>query len=111
MRPGVWAPLGDPDKAFTSIVRRAKVQDFHMHDLKHVALSHMLKDEGWSRDELKELGIQYSDKAIDVYLHLEALDALGKVARMGQEKKEEPEEKQTDRNNVAFPLPARQVAS
>jgi integrase len=111
MKPGAWAPLGDPDKAFTSIVRRAKVVNFHMHDLKHVALSHMLKDEGWSRDELKELGIQYSDKAIDVYLHLEALDALGRVARMGQEAKKEPGESQPDRNSVAFPVPQRQAVS
>jgi hypothetical protein len=60
---------------------------------------------------LKELGIQYSDKAVDVYLHLEALDALGRVARMGQEKKKEPGESQTNRNNVAFPLPQCQAVS
>ena len=39
----------------------------------------MLKTEGWTRDEIKDLGIQYSDKAIDVYLNLDAEDALAKV--------------------------------
>lgn len=59
-------------RAWADVLTEAKVQDFHLHDLKHVAITRMLRDEEWSRRELRELGIQYSDRALDVYYHEDA---------------------------------------
>jgi hypothetical protein len=81
LKPGRWKFLGDPDRHWKYLLAKAGISDFHFHDLKHVAITNMIKVEGWTRDELKDLGIQYSDRAIDVYLNLDAEDALGMVNR------------------------------
>jgi integrase len=76
---GAWRPLGDFDRHWNYLCEKAEVTDLHFHDLKHVAITRMLRDEGWSRDDLKGLGIQYSDRAIDVYYNSDAESILGKA--------------------------------
>jgi integrase len=70
-----WGFQGNPKKAFKNVCEKAGVFDFHFHDLKHVAITYMLKN-GVSRDALKKRGIQLSDKSIDVYDETDAFDTL-----------------------------------
>jgi integrase len=80
-----WAPMGEPDKHWSYICGKAKVADFHFHDLKHVAISwmvHARNEDGSTRytlQDLKDLGIQYSDEAIAVYLNLDAECVLSRL--------------------------------
>lgn len=53
------------------VCKRAGIEDFHFHDLKHCAITYLL-DHGYSRQDLKQCGIQYSDKMIDKYYHFDA---------------------------------------
>lgn len=62
-----------------AVLDKAEVADFHLHDLKHVALTRMLRDERYSTWDLKDLGIQYSQKAIEVYYNSNAEAALQKA--------------------------------
>lgn len=48
-----------------------KVEDFHFHDLKHIALTYLL-DNGYSERDLKNCGIQYTKTMIDRYYHHDA---------------------------------------
>lgn len=70
-----WEPMGNPRRHWEYICEKAKVEDFHFHDLRHVAITYMLK-QGWSREQLKKLGVQHTDRAIDVYDHTDADDVL-----------------------------------
>lgn len=70
-----WKYQGNPKKLFARVCEDAEVSDFHFHDLKHVAITHMLKA-GISRDALKKRGIQMSDRSIDVYDESDAFDTL-----------------------------------
>lgn len=72
-----WEYQGNFKKMFATVCKNANVSDFHFHDIKHVAISYMLSEQGYSRDVLKKRGIQMSDKAIDVYDQSDALDTLG----------------------------------
>ena len=72
-----WAYQGNPKKHFAYVCneKHANVTDFHFHDLKHVAITHMLKV-GVGRDALKKRGIQLSDRSIDVYDATDAFDTV-----------------------------------
>ena len=35
---------------------KAKINDFHMHDLRHCGAQHLIEDEGWSTMELMQQG-------------------------------------------------------
>lgn len=48
-------------------LKEAKIKDFHWHDLKHVAITYLRDDVKLSKDEIKTLGLQFSDKMIDLY--------------------------------------------
>lgn len=73
-----WEYAGKTSKRFVTICDDAEVGDFRFHDLKHVAITNMLKS-GFTRDSLKRLGIQFSDRAIDVYDETSAFDELAKI--------------------------------
>jgi integrase len=72
-----WEYQGNPRKHFAHICDKdhANVDNFHFHDLKHVAITRMLKA-GTSRDVLKKRGIQLSDRSIDVYDETDAFDTI-----------------------------------
>lgn len=70
-----WGYQGNPKKGFEHACENAKVYDFHFHDLKHVAITGLLKA-GVSRDDLKKRGIQLSDRSIDVYDETDAFDTI-----------------------------------
>lgn len=44
------------EKAFKACVAKAKINDFHMHDLRHCGAQHLIEDEGWSTMELMQQG-------------------------------------------------------
>lgn len=81
-----WWKMGNPRRHFSYICDKANVADFHFHDLKHEAITYMLHvrdSEGklkYSVQDLKDLGIQFSDKAISVYLNLDAEYVLDRLA-------------------------------
>ena len=84
-----WEYAGNYKKAFTSLCDKVGVVNFHFHDLKHVSISNMLKmrkpngERKYTRESLKNLGIQMSDDSIDVYDETTALDEL-EMVRGGQ---------------------------
>jgi len=44
------------EKAFARAVKRAGIEDFHMHDLRHCGAQHLIEDEGWNTIELMQQG-------------------------------------------------------
>jgi integrase len=60
---GRWEPMGNPKKHWNTMVRKAKITDLHIHDLKHVATTNMI-EEGWSIEALMAMGCQFSEKMI-----------------------------------------------
>lgn len=80
-----WWKMGNPRKHFAYICKKSNVSDFHYHDLKHEAITYMLhlRDSSgrlkYSIQDLKDLGIQFSDKAIKVYLNLDAHYVLDRL--------------------------------
>lgn len=74
---GTWCKLGDFRTHWGTILKHAKVQDFHWHDLKHCAITWML-DNGYTERDLKNLGIQYDSKMIDRYYNRDASKVLKK---------------------------------
>jgi integrase len=79
-----WAPMGNPRRHWEYVCTKSGVEDLHFHDLKHVAISWMLHARNtdgsarYTRQDLKDLGIQYSDAAIDCYLNLDAESVLSR---------------------------------
>lgn len=80
-----WWKMGNPRRHFDYICKHAGVEDFHFHDLKHEAISYMLHvrdsqgNHKYTVQDLKDLGIQYSDKAIKIYLNLSAKSVLERL--------------------------------
>jgi integrase len=44
------------EKAFKDAVKRAGINDFHMHDLRHCGAQHLIEDKEWSTMELMQQG-------------------------------------------------------
>ncbi len=76
MKPGQWRRTGDPKRHFRSVCAAADVDDFHWHDLKHVAVTYMIEEQGYSYERLRKLGIQYSEKTARVYHNRDALEII-----------------------------------
>lgn len=74
---GEWHPLGDFKRHWHSVLKEARISDFHWHDLKHCAVTWIL-DNGYSERDIKNLGIQYDDAMIDRYYHADASKVLRK---------------------------------
>ena len=72
---GNWYHMGNPRKHWSYILDKAEVEDFHWHDLKHVAITHLI-NQGYSYEQLRKLGIQYSDKTARVYDERKAEDII-----------------------------------
>ena len=44
------------EKAFSDAVKRANIEDFHMHDLRHCGAQHLIEDENFTTIELMQQG-------------------------------------------------------
>mgnify|MGYP003119140562 FL=1 len=44
------------EKSFSNAVKRANIEDFHMHDLRHCGAQHLIEDENWNTIELMQQG-------------------------------------------------------
>ncbi|MBD3397125.1 MAG: hypothetical protein GF418_16005 [Chitinivibrionales bacterium] len=79
LKPGEWREIGYPIKHWRYLCdeKHADIPDLHPHDLKHEAMRRMVLDEGWTPLEIRKLGINYSARAIEAYLNMDAMDALG----------------------------------
>ena len=56
---GIFFPvrsISSFEKAFARAVKRAKIEDFHMHDIRHCGAQHLIEDEGWNTIELMQQG-------------------------------------------------------
>lgn len=78
--------MGNPKRHWNTICREAGVEDMHIHDLKHCAVTYMLNirlESGinkFTKQDLKDLGIQYSDKAIEVYYNSSSEAVLDRIS-------------------------------
>ncbi|MFP4164572.1 MAG: tyrosine-type recombinase/integrase [Chitinispirillaceae bacterium] len=74
-----WSPMGNPRRHWVYVCEKANVHDFRFHDLKHIAVTHML-DHGYSVRDLQNLGIQFSEEMINrVYYNYGADKVLAKM--------------------------------
>ena len=80
-----WAKMGNPKRHWRYICDKAGVQDFHYHDLRHVATTYMLEKRGddgqrvYDEDDLKSLGLFYSQRAIEIYRNRKAERVIARV--------------------------------
>lgn len=72
---GTLSPINQLNQGYRNewerICEKADIKDFHFHDLKHCAITFLL-DNGYTREHLKDCGIQYTDEMIDRYYHFNA---------------------------------------
>jgi len=80
LAPGEWRKIGYPIKHWRWLCTKAGIHDFRFHDLKHVAITHMISTLGYTVERLKELGIQYSEQSVNVYWCRDAFSALESIA-------------------------------
>jgi len=59
------------------MLREARINDFHWHDLKHCAITYMV-DAGYTILDLKNLGIQFSEEMVERYYNFSAKKVIGK---------------------------------
>ncbi len=73
IRRASWEPMGDPKRHWNTLLRNADpaIADFKIHDLKHVALTSML-NAGYTPQQIKSLGIQYTERTLWRYYHRDA---------------------------------------
>jgi hypothetical protein len=72
-----WYPMGKPRRHYLTMCKEAKISDLHIHDFKHIAMTHMIETEGFSIERIMALGIQFTDKMIKkVYWKKNAIKAL-----------------------------------
>lgn len=64
--------------AFITAVRRAKIRDFRLHDLRHEAVSRLI-EKGLSIFEVKEVTGQRTSTIVERYTHLRQEDILRKM--------------------------------
>jgi hypothetical protein len=77
---GAWSHMGDPRWHFATLLRRAGIRDFHFHDFKRIATTFMI-DNGYSADELIDLGIYASRDMIDrCYKKRDAMTVLRRLS-------------------------------
>lgn len=71
-RPVLMSKSGrEYDLEWEKICEKAGVTDFHWHDLKHCAITFLL-DHGYTKMDLQQCGIQYSEAMINRYYHFDA---------------------------------------
>lgn len=86
---GSYRDLGNYNTHWRSILRWAKAKrpdnpnflmDVKWHDTKHNAITHML-DNGYTIQDLKNLGIQYNERLVDRYYHFDAEKVLDRKTK------------------------------
>jgi integrase len=73
--------LGDFKTHWHRMLKEARIEDFHWHDLKHCAITSMM-DEGYNEHDLRGLGIQFSPAMIARYYHHDVDEVLLKKTRL-----------------------------
>jgi hypothetical protein len=81
LRPGDWRSIGYPIKHWRWLCSKADIEDLDPHDLNHVGITHMLTEGGFSETDLQHLGIKYTQRAISVYLNLDASHVLSHICK------------------------------
>lgn len=91
-----WQLMGHPKRHWNYLMhgspnkdgfRGAQVKDFHFHDLRHVATTYMLerRDSAGQRiydeDDMRDLGILYSHRAVEIYRNRKADRVIQRVRR------------------------------
>lgn len=76
LQPGEWRKIKDADKHWNRVLRDAKVIDLHFHDLKAVAETYMIHEQGYAYADLQKLGIQCSPKTQRIYDRRGAMDII-----------------------------------
>ncbi|MBF0558834.1 MAG: site-specific integrase [Nitrospirae bacterium] len=80
--PATAKPYGDVKRAFQSACRRAKIQDFHFHDLRHTFASHLVMA-GVDLTTVKELLGHKNIKMTLRYAHLAPAHKVEAVNKLG----------------------------
>ncbi len=73
---GRWHQLGDFKKEWKKVLSEAKVTGLTFHDIKHCAITWMM-DNGYTELQLRNLGIQYTQKMIQLYYHEDPEKSMG----------------------------------
>ena len=77
---GEYVSLGDFKNHWHTMLKEARIEDFHWHDLKHCAITSMM-DAGYNEHDLRGLGIQFSPAMIARYYHHDVEEVLRKKSR------------------------------
>lgn len=81
MKKSAWYKMGDPRSHFATLLRNAKIKDFHFHDFKRIATTAMLDSRVFTADELIDLGIYASRDMIDrCYKKRDAMTVLRRIS-------------------------------
>lgn len=78
LKPGCWRRVQDSDRHFNTLLSAAGIADFHWHDMKHCAETHMLR-QGFTYDQIRKLGIQMSPKTQMIYDNRSAAEIASTV--------------------------------
>jgi integrase len=65
MRRANWHRTGDPRHHFDTLKKLADIKDFHFHDFKRMATTHMLDVGGYTAEDLLDLGFYATRDMID----------------------------------------------
>jgi integrase len=82
---GSWEQIRDYNKHWSKLCEAAKIEDFHFHDLRHVATTYMLEKRTeygirvYEEDDMQSLGLFYSKRIIEVYRNRSAHRVLDRV--------------------------------
>jgi integrase len=75
-----WYPMGDPRWHFETIKKLAKIEDFHFHDFKRIATTHMLEN-GYTAEDLLDLRFYATREMIDrCYKKRDAMSVLRRIS-------------------------------
>lgn len=72
---GKYLKIGEIKKHWAKVLEKARIEDFHWHDLKHCAVTSVL-DGGLPVLNLKTLGIQFNEKMVERYYHHDSMKVV-----------------------------------
>jgi len=72
---GKFKKMNDFRKHFINLLSKVNIENFHWHDLKHCAITSMIRM-GMTTRQIKDLGINFNDRIIDIYYHPEPNDVF-----------------------------------
>jgi integrase len=82
LKTGAWKKIIDADRHFNNLLDECNIHDFHFHDLKHCAETHMLK-QGYHYEDMAKLGIQMSPKTQKLYDNRSQVEIVARVLSDG----------------------------